>query len=306
MPPTLLTHEACGAYDLPPPFPDRAQRLSAISDQLIAAGLDPLLRHREAAPATDEALAVVHDPAYLADLAATEPDAGTIALDGDTLFAPGMVAAVRAAAGAALAGLADVLAGNGPAFALTRPPGHHAGRSTAAGFCLVNHAALAAVTARARDLKRVAVVDFDAHHGDGTEALVADDRGIRLFSLYEAEGFQAPPPGTGPGGSLRLALPRGSDGREMRGLVEKDLLPALANFGPELVVMSAGFDGHREDDLSGLLLTEADYAWLTARLRAATATTAPERLLFILEGGYAPGALGRSVAAVLDTLLGAY
>ena len=188
---TLFNHPACGTYDLPAPYPDRARRLTAVEDRLIAAGLDPLLIHRQAEAAAPAQLATAHTAAYLNDLAAREPAAGVAALDTDTLLVPGILAAARGAAGAALAGVEAVAAGAGSAFALTRPPGHHAFRDRAGGFCLINHAALAAFRARARGIERVAVVDFDAHHGDGTEALVAADPGIRLFSLYEAAGFHA-------------------------------------------------------------------------------------------------------------------
>ena len=300
---TLITQPACGGYDLPPPYPDRAGRLEAIADQLIATGLDPLLLHQEAPPAAARDLQAVHDPDYLDDLARREPSAGSVALDGDTLLVPGIVAAALGAAGAALAGVQGVLAGGGAAFALTRPPGHHARRASAAGFCLVNHAALAAHRARQRGAQRVAVVDFDAHHGDGTEELVAADAGIRLFSLFEAEGFQAPRSGPGPGDSLRLALPRGGDGGDLRRLAGGELLPALKGFAPDLLVVSAGFDGHREDDLSGLRLHERDYRWLTAGLEETGAATTGGRSLYLLEGGYAPPALGRSAAATVAALV---
>jgi acetoin utilization deacetylase AcuC-like enzyme len=302
---TLFTHPACGGYDLPAPYPDRARRLTAVADRLIAAGLDPLVVHRQAEAAGAAALGVVHSADYLAGLAAREPARGAAALDTDTLLVPGILAAARGAAGAALAGAEAVLAGRGSAFALTRPPGHHACRDRAGGFCLINHAALAALHARGQGIQRVAVVDFDAHHGDGSEALVAADAGVRLFSLYEAAGFHAPDPGAGPGDSLRLALPHGGDGGDLQAAVTGDLLPALTAFAPELLVVSAGFDGHREDDLSDLRLSEGDYAWLTQRLLTAVAPTAGRRGLFVLEGGYAPEALGRSVAAVVDTLVGA-
>ena len=299
---TLITADACRQYDLPAPYPDRARRLTAIEDQLIAAGLDGLLLRREADEAEESALTGIHDGGYLADIADREPAAGWAVLDGDTLLVPGILKAARHAAGAALAGVDTALEG-GKAFALTRPPGHHAHRSAAGGFCLINHAALAAVRARNLGAGRVAVIDFDAHHGDGTEALVADDPGIRLFSLYEADGFRAPAPGAGPGGSLRLALPHGGDGADLRRAAEDRLFPALAAFRPDLLVVSAGFDGHREDDLSDLALVEGDFAWLAAALEGEGGNAAERGTVFLLEGGYAPAALGRSVASVISALL---
>ena len=299
---TLIAPEACQAYDLPAPLPDRSRRLTAIDDQLIASGLDPLVPRYSASEATNTTLAQIHDPGYLADLAAREPASGSAWLDGDTLMVPGMLSAARHAAGAALTGVDFALKG-GTAFVLTRPPGHHAHANAPGGFCLINHAALAAVTARTRGAGRVAVVDFDAHHGDGTEAIVASDPGIRLFSLYEAGGFGAPPAGSGPRDSLRLALPHRGNGNDLKRAWEQHLQPGLSAFRPELMVVSAGFDGHREDDLSDLKLTEGDFAWLAGRIRGAIEAHNGKGMVLILEGGYVPAALGRSVASVVSALL---
>lgn len=299
---TLIAPEACRAYDLPFPLPDRARRLTAIEDQLIASGLDPLLPRHAASPADDADLTRVHDPGYLADLADREPASGSVWLDGDTCLVPGILSAARYAAGAALAGVDTALNGS-TAFALTRPPGHHARADAAAGFCLLNQAALAAIAARDRGVARVTIVDFDAHHGDGTEALVAADPGIRLLSLYETGGFKAPEPGAGPGDSLRLALPHRGDGNDLKRAWEGHMQPALEAFRPGLVVVSAGFDGHREDDLSDLRLTEEDFAWLARAIQAAAPTKEGIGMVVLLEGGYAPAALGRSVAKVVSALL---
>ncbi|MFP4615640.1 MAG: histone deacetylase family protein [Thiohalorhabdus sp.] len=301
----LVTHPACAEYTLPPLYPDQPARLDAISDQLIASGLEPLLRGVEAAAATDDRITAVHAPEYLARLEHSLPQEGWTPLDGDTLLAPRSLAAARGAAGAALRAMELTLAGEvEAAFALTRPPGHHAGRASARGFCLLNHAALAARHAlRHPGTDRVAIVDFDAHHGDGTESLVWEEPGLLFLSLFQEGGFGAPS-GTGPGNAVRLPLPPRATGRELRALARQRLLPALEGFRPDLLLFSAGFDGHAEEDLADLRLLERDYAWLVRACRAAAGADGPPPTALVLEGGYVPRVLGRCVTEVVRALLG--
>ncbi|KPV40260.1 hypothetical protein AN478_09115 [Thiohalorhabdus denitrificans] len=301
----LVTHPACAEYVLPPLYPDQPARLDAISDQLIASGLEPLLRGVEAPAASDDQITAVHAADYLARLEHSLPVEGWQPLDVDTLLAPGSLAAARGAAGAALRAMELTLQGEAEAaFALTRPPGHHAGGSSARGFCLLNHAVLAAQHARIHQgAERVAIVDFDAHHGDGTESLVAEVPGLLFLSLYQDGGFGAPT-GTGPGNALRLPLAPRATGTDLRAVAQDRLLPALEGFRPDLLLFSAGFDGHAEEDLSDLRLLERDYAWLVRACRAASAADGPPPTALVLEGGYVPRVLGRCVTEVIRGLLG--
>jgi len=295
----LIASPAFTAYRLPVFHPDQPRRIEAVQDRLIASGLDPLLRPFDAPRVAPELLERVHEGAYLAELEARTPGEGWISLDGDTWLAPGSLEAAYRASGAAALGVDLTLAGTvHGAFALGRPPGHHAHAGHAEGFCLLNHIAVAAARAREHGLNRIAIVDFDAHSGDGTESLVADAPDIRMYSLYQKGGFGAPtaPPAEN---LRRLPLPPGAGGEALRQGVERDFLGDLATFQPEIMLVSAGFDGHREDDLSDLRLVEEDYAWLVRRL--CEVSGGPK--VFSLEGGYEPAALARSVHATLHTLL---
>jgi acetoin utilization deacetylase AcuC-like enzyme len=295
----LITSPAFTAYRLPVFHPDQPRRLEAVQDRLIASGLDPLLRPFDAPRVAADLLARVHEADYLAGLEAKTPGEGWISLDGDTWLAPGILEAAYRASGAAALGVDLTLAGTvHGAFALGRPPGHHAHADHAAGFCLLNHIAVAAARAREHGLRRIAIVDFDAHCGDGTESLVAGSPDIRMYSLYQEGGFGSPaaPPAEN---IRRLPLPPRAEGETFRQGVEGYFLGDLAEFRPEVMLISAGFDGHREDDLSDLRLVEGDYAWLVRRLSEVSGC--PK--VFSLEGGYEPAALARSVHAALHTLL---
>ncbi|MFA9461060.1 histone deacetylase family protein [Thiohalorhabdus methylotrophus] len=300
----VVSHPACERYSLPAPYPDQPGRLDAVNDQLIASGLDPLVRHVEAKAATDAQITALHAPQYLADLARNLPESGWSALDRDTLLVPGSLEAARGAAGAALRAAELAMSGEAEAaFALTRPPGHHAGTSTAGGFCLLNHVAIAAHHARRNlNAERIAIVDFDAHHGDGTEGLVADCPEVRFFSLYQEGGFGAPA-GPAPANSSRIPLPVRCTGIELDALARDTLFPALNSFQPDLLLFSAGFDGHRDEDLSDLRLSEGDFSRLVTECRAASGTAVPPPTGLVLEGGYIPDVLGRCVTAVIKGLL---
>lgn len=292
-------------YDPGPNHPDRPVRLSAVADRLLATGLSDLLPSRTAEPAGYEGLLRVHDPGHLDRLAALAPPAGQppAPLDGDTYLAAGMWEAALGSAGAALAAVDRVLERPGAAFALTRPAGHHAEPGQAMGFCLLNNAALAVAHALAvHDLRRVAVVDFDAHHGNGTEAAFRDDGRVLLASSYQSPIYPFAEPARHRPGLLPLAIPAGSDGPAYRTAVSEHWLGQLDTFAPDLVVVSAGFDGHSADDMSDLGLGELDYAWLGEQL-GRLARDHGGRLAAVLEGGYNPPALARSVTAFLRALL---
>jgi len=295
----FISHPDCLRHDMGRGHPECPERLSAIHDQLIAAGLDGLIDHHEGPRASDEQLLRVHSPAYLDALRAASPHAGTVHLDPDTVMCPHTLEAALRAAGAGVLAVDRVMAGNNAsAFCAVRPPGHHALRDRAMGFCFFNNVAVAARHAlQAHGLARVAVVDFDVHHGNGTEEAFAGDPRVMMAGTFQHPFY--PYSGTdAPAANMHnVPLAAGSDGRSFREAFEHVCLPELERFAPEMFFISAGFDAHREDDMAMLRLVEADYAWVTRHLRGMADRHAKGRIVSLLEGGYALSALGRSVVA---------
>jgi len=288
-----------------PYHPECPERLTAIADRLIAAGLDVHLTPFEAPAATDEQLRRVHSEAYLDELEAANPESGLHYIDPDTALNPHTLAAARHAAGAAVLATDLVVAGTcRTAFCPVRPPGHHAERRRAMGFCIYNSVAVGARHAlEAHGLARVAVVDFDVHHGNGTEDIFTDDPRVLMVStfqhpLYPYSGFES-----NAANMVNVPLAAGSGGDEFREAVRERWLPALDAFRPELIYISAGFDAHREDPLAGLNFTESDYAWVTRELCSVAARHARGRVVSLLEGGYSLSALGRSAASHVRELI---
>jgi acetoin utilization deacetylase AcuC-like enzyme len=283
--------------------PERPERLSAIEDRLIAARLDHLVMRVEAPLAPREQLLRVHDVAYLDSLERLAPPDGLVQLDPDTAMNPHTLPAALRAAGAAVVGTDLVMAGKADsAFCSVRPPGHHAAR--AMGFCFYNNVAVGAAHAlEQHGLARVAIADFDVHHGNGTEDIFRDDPRVLMVSTFQHPFY----PGSGIEGRsermVNLPLPAGSSGKEFRAAVTEEWMPALERFEPEMLFISAGFDAHRDDDMAMLRFVESDYAWVTDQLRAVAARRAKGRIVSVLEGGYNLGALGRSVAAHLEHLV---
>jgi acetoin utilization deacetylase AcuC-like enzyme len=282
-----------------PDHPECPDRLIAIRDQLIASGLDAVLVHHEAPAATVEQLARVHDRRYVEAIEAASPASGLRYLDPDTALNPHSVTAARHAAGAVVHGVDLVCSGEHQrVFCAVRPPGHHAESRRAMGFCVFNSIAVGAAHALAvHGLSRVAIVDFDVHHGNGTEEMFSDEPRVLMVStfqypLYPYSGVDNPAPNM-----VNVPLSAGSGGAEFRDAVRTRWLPALDDHEPELILVSAGFDAHREDPLAGLAFTEDDYAWVTHELTAVAKRHAQGRIVSSLEGGYALGALGRSVVA---------
>lgn len=296
--PVFLQHEM-GEH-----HPECPDRLRAIEDQLIASRVDAFIEHRSAPRATDAQLALVHTSAFIADLEARSPAQGYAMIDPDTIMNPHTLDAARHAAGAAIAATDAVLSGElDNAFCSVRPPGHHAEPARAMGFCFYNNVAIAARHAlEHHGLARVAVIDFDVHHGNGTEAAFRDDPrvlmcGIFQHPFYPYSGADCEAPNI-----LNTPVPAYTKGEHVRKIVETVWLPKLRAFAPEMVFISAGFDAHREDDMGLLGLVEADYAWITARLLEIARECAHGRIVSCLEGGYNLSALGRSVAAHLKVL----
>jgi acetoin utilization deacetylase AcuC-like enzyme len=292
-----------------PGHPECPQRLDAILDHLRATGLDVALDFRDAGPAVREQLQRAHDALYVAEVSSVfdqlKQSGSTRALDPDTIACPATGAAAYIAAGAAIAATDAVLQGRAQnAFCAVRPPGHHATRAETMGFCFFNNVAVAARHALdVHGLKRVAIVDFDVHHGNGTEDIVANDERILMVSLFQHPLY--PGNGTEPlgGNMVNVPVPPYTKGGEVRELIEALWMPRLNAFRPEMVFVSAGFDAHREDPLGQLGLVEADYEWITRRIKDVADAHAKGRIVSCLEGGYALGALARSVAAHLKVLV---
>jgi acetoin utilization deacetylase AcuC-like enzyme len=303
-----FSHPECRAHDMGPGHPECPQRLDAIADHLLATGLDVALEHFEPPLATLEQLQRAHTVHYVAQLKDLlehlDATGGRKSLDPDTVATPQTWRAALRAAGAAVAATDAVLAGRvRNAFCAVRPPGHHATRDEAMGFCFFNNVAVAARHALdVHGLERVAIVDFDVHHGNGTEDIIAGDERVLMASFFQHPLY----PGTGavPRGTnmVNVPVPPYSRGGEVREAIEQMWLPRLEDFRPQMLFVSAGFDAHREDDLGQLGLVEADYAWITHRLKDLAERHAGGRIVSCLEGGYNLSALARSVAAHLRVL----
>ncbi len=305
MPTAFITHPSSLLHEMGPYHPECPERLMAISDRMIAAGIDQYLRHYTAPAATHDQIARVHDHGYVHEIEAASPEEGLHYLDPDTALNPHSLTAARHAAGAVVLGVDLVVRKEcATAFCAVRPPGHHAERRRSMGFCLFNNVAFGAAHAlEAHGLERVAIVDFDVHHGNGTEDIFQGDERVLMVStfqhpLYPYCGVDNPAPNMV---NVPLAAGEGSDA--FRAAVVERWLPALDAHRPQLVLISAGFDAHREDPLAGLKLTEADYAWVTHELMAVAARHAQRRIVSSLEGGYALSALGRSVTEHVRVLV---
>lgn len=286
--------------------PECPARLSAIVDQLLASGLVNHLQQMEAPKATREQLERVHAPGYLDAIEEALPSHGLVHLDPDTAMNPHTLDAALRAAGAGVLATDQVIGGTAEnAFCAVRPPGHHAGRGRAMGFCVINSVAVAAAHAlEHHGLERVAIADFDVHHGNGTEEIFRDEERVLMVSTFQHPFY--PYSGT-EGRSERMVnipLAAYSGGREFRAAVEMHWLPALEAFKPQMLFISAGFDAHREDELAMLNFVEADYAWVTEKLMAVAAEHASGRIVSMLEGGYSLSALGRSAAVHVKALAG--
>ncbi|MGV3654355.1 MAG: histone deacetylase family protein [Noviherbaspirillum sp.] len=317
----IYTHPDCMRHEMGSWHPECPERLQAIEDQLISSRIDGLVERREAPPADLGALARVHsqeaistvrdnipEPALTAADHIDTPHAGYHALDPDTsLNAHSWKAALRAA-GAAVAATDAVMAGElDNAFCATRPPGHHARPGNAMGFCLFNNVAIAARHALAHHkLERVAIVDFDVHHGNGTEEAFADEPRVMMVSFFQHPFY--PYSGTDPAARrsnmVNVPVPAYTAGEVVRHLVAERWLPALHAHRPQMIFISAGFDAHREDDLGQMGLVEADYAWITEQIMEVARQHAGGRIVSCLEGGYNLSALGRSVVAHVKALAG--
>jgi len=284
--------------------PENARRLTQIQDYLIAQGIEPWLTHLMAPKATRAQLCLAHSPEFVDEIFQSIPAQGGVQFDADVVLMAHTLPAALRAAGSGIAAVDWVLGATARrAFCAIRPPGHHAGRHKAAGFCLFNNAAIAARYALTQTgVNRVAIVDFDVHHGDGTEDIVAGDERILFCSSFQHPFYPHSGLPASAKNCLPVALPQGTRGATWRAACEQAWFSRLAEFAPDLIVISAGFDGHLLDDMGGWGLVEADYAWLTQALVQLANASAKGRIVSLLEGGYDPQALARSVAAHLTAL----
>jgi len=301
-----ITHPLCLKHDMGAGHPECPARIHAVEDQLIASGLFAYLQQHEAPEVTREQLLRVHDAGYIDDIIATAPQHGRVDLDGDTSMNPFTYPAALRAAGAAVLGVDLVMAGKVEnAFCNIRPPGHHAERARAMGFCIFNNVAVGAAHAlAAHGLSRVAIADFDVHHGNGTENIFHDNPRVMLCSTFQHPFYPYVGADSGNDHMINVPLPAGTGSEGFREAVTSRWLPALEKFKPQLLMISAGFDAHREDDMAMLRLVDADYGWVTEQLKLIAAKHCHKRIVSVLEGGYELHALGRSAMAHIKVLSG--
>jgi len=302
----LIRHSDCLRHDMGSHHPECPARLGAVEDRLIASGLMPALDVYEAPMATREQLLRVHSEAHLETVSEAAPEYGIRHLDPDTAMNPHTLHAAYRAAGAGVLATDLVVRGDAEnAFCNVRPPGHHAERRRAMGFCFFNNVAVAAAHALERHgLDRIAIADFDVHHGNGTEDIFADDPRVMMVSTFQHPFY--PYSGDQPRSErmINVPLPAYSAGRQFRDAVETHWWTALERFDPQMLFVSAGFDAHRDDDMASLALVEADYAWVTAGLVDFASRRCRGRIVSLLEGGYELQALGRCVTTHVRVLAG--
>jgi acetoin utilization deacetylase AcuC-like enzyme len=303
----MFSHPACLEHFPGPHHPESPDRLRAVIAALDAPEFADLVR-REAPAAERDQLERAHGAAYIDTVFASVPSTGRIHLDPDTALSPGSGEAALRAAGAVCAAVDAVVAGEARnAFCAVRPPGHHAEPGRAMGFCLFNNVVVGALHARAaHGLARVAVIDFDVHHGNGSQAMIENDPDLFYASTHQWPYY----PGTGASGErgvgnvVNVPLAAGAGSAEFRHAMDSEVLPALRAFGADFVLISAGFDAHAADPLAGLRFTDGDFAWATAEIARIAAECCDGRLASTLEGGYDFKALGTSCAAHVGALMG--
>lgn len=300
----FISHADSLQHEMGSHHPECPARVQAIEDQLILSRIDAYLTYIDPPLATEEQLALVHTPEHIERVKSNSPTSGYYAIDGDTTMNPHTWQAALRSAGGAIAAVDAVMnkkAAN--AFSCLRPPGHHAEPHQAMGFCFFNNVAIAAKYALEHyGLERVAVIDFDVHHGNGTEAAFMNEPRVLMCSYFQHPFYPYSEPRTDLPNMVNVPLPAYTAGPAVREVVELGWMPRLREFKPQFIFISAGFDAHREDDMGQMGLVEADYAWITRQLMTVANETAEGRIVSCLEGGYNLSALARSVVAHLKEL----
>jgi len=299
-----ISHPVCARHDMGEGHPERPERLAAIEDRMIAGGLDLVVQRETAPEASREDLLRAHDAAHVDRILATQPAEGLVRVDPDTSMNAFTAAAALRAAGAGVLGVDLVLSGAaGFAFCCVRPPGHHAERAQAMGFCFFNNVAVAAAHALSRGLSRVAIFDFDVHYGNGTADIFRHDPRVLLCSTYQDPLYPFWKTDPAARGLVDVPLPAGAGGAEFRRAVESDWLPRVRRFAPELILCSAGFDAHVNDPMADLRLTDDDFHWIGEITRTAAEEHCGGRVVATLEGGYNLDALAGGTEAFVRAFL---
>ena len=298
-----ISHPDFMKHEMGRHHPECPERIAAIEDQLIQSRLDTHLKRIDPPLASDADITRVHSEDHLAFVKSKAPSSGYSMIDGDTIMNPATLTVSLRAAGAAIAAVDAVMQGEvNNAFCAIRPPGHHAEPHRSMGFCVFNNVAIAARYAIEKyGLERVAVIDFDVHHGNGTEAAFINDPHVLMCSFFQHPFY--PYSGLDGGDNMiNVPLPATTNGKIVRDMISKTWIPRLDEFKPQLIIISAGFDAHREDDLGQMGLVEDDYVWMTKQLMEVANRHCDGKIVSCLEGGYNLSALGRSVVAHLKTL----
>ena len=304
---TIVGNHRCLLHDMGKEHPETPARLHQINDQMISSGLEYVLRFADSQPIDRDLITLAHDKAFVDNVfekAPTEKDERTW-IDEDTIFMDKSLDAALYAAGAVVDAVNLVMEEKTTsAFCSVRPPGHHAKKASSAGFCVFNNVAIGAKYALEKlNLKRVAIIDFDVHHGDGTQDIVLDDERIMFCSSFQHPYYPFCGDEEARSDIVNVPLPAGTKGKEYRELVSH-WFTRLDEFKPELIFISAGFDAHAEDDMGYVMLTESDYIWLTEEIKKIADKHCAGKIVSVLEGGYALSALGRSVVAHVKALTG--
>jgi len=298
----LISHPDCLQYPVPEQHPEQPARIKVIQDLLIAKGLDILMPQTEAPLASPEELKRAHTAEYVDHIFELGDKDEMSWLDQDTPFTAQTLQAARRSAGACIKGVD--LAIQGPIrqqFCLVRPPGHHAERNRAMGFCIFNNIAVGAAHALEHyQLERIAILDFDVHHGNGTEDIFKDDPRVLFCSAFQYPFYPEMPFITDRKNIVNVPLPAYTRSKEFREAITKRWIPAIDEFSPQLILVSAGFDGHSSDDMAQFMLADSDYGWLSSQLIALAEKHADNRMVAVLEGGYNTAALATSVLAYLQ------